>query len=126
MIELCRRTPIADQNEFFRTKVICHPVIEVNTPLSIFLSQRILFLDAFCGVSNNLSSTLNISSILQFSKWYVDTNSSVPGRKLDVQKDQKMDCDLQVPHHAAVPKPGPSESVLPPPIANVNRKSVQF
>jgi hypothetical protein len=62
-------------------QVICHPVIEVNTPLSlfsIFLSQCILFLDVFCGVSNNLSSTLNTSSILHVSKWYVITNSSVP------------------------------------------------
>ena len=63
-------------------------------------------------------------AILHVSKWYVCTNSLVPdtnslhpsvresmetprstaqcpGGKSDVQKDQKMDCDLQVPHHTA-------------------------
>ena len=61
---------------------------------------------------------LTPQATLNVSKWYVNTNSSVSnnipsfyqplrsttqhaGGKSDVQKDQKMDRDLQVPHHAA-------------------------
>ena len=50
-----------------------------------------------------------------------------PSGKSDVQKDQKMDRDLQVAHHVAGLQKFQSQVHLPPPIAaNVNRKLVQF